>query len=540
MTLEWIYSNIIRPVVRLLPVGFKRRLKSSLKSRHSDTPLLKKANEDIIPNKTLYPGMGEYVLPYTYKYFESYYSRCELNSKRWVFDNLQDSGIVLDVGANIGVYSVLFGAIAKKGQVYSIEATDTINLLQQNLKHYGLDNVKTYKLGLFDKTGLFPESIYKMWGKPPITSTYSFSTLDDFVATLELNRLDLIKIDTDGFEIEILKGAAKTLEHFNPWLMIEFSYALNTRGHEVGHLIEKLIELGYKRALLLDGNNLILKKGSQILEDWSNSLQITPHEYSLSKLFDVSEKPFPDTLNGLIRIFDADKFFKEVFFENCSVNDEIFPCLPNRGPRMEVNDAPVLAKIYQIMNSRNHLEFGTWEGFGTALFCSNSSGYVTTINLPEGELSLFDDQSPSYSSSLYPSRRKQFTSLDDSEQSDSHLSIGWIYREMGFESRVRQILQNSLELSARDFPQKFETILIDGAHDCETVTHDTRLALQTISDDGVIIWHDFLPFQQDREKYPSTFGVYEAINTCIEELQSAKITLYWIENTWLLIGKRSR
>ena len=133
----------------------------------------------------------------------------------------------------------------------------------------------------------------------------------------------------------------------------------------------------------------------------------------------------------------------------------------------------------------------------------------------------------------------QFTGVDVSQQSDSEASIGWIYKQMGYESRVKQIFRNSLDLSAEDFLKKFDSILIDGAHDFETVIHDTKLALELVSDDGVIVWHDFLPFREERERYSSTVGVFDAISTCVDELIASRIDLYWLQDTWLLIGKRN-
>jgi FkbM family methyltransferase len=537
MIFRSIYISIRLKVLKLLPVRFKNWLKSFLVPKQSNVPNIKRVEEKLCASKTHFPGLGEFDLPFAYKYFDWYYPHCELNSKRWVFENVEDSWTVIDVGANVGVYSILFGSIAKNGQVFSLEPTETFDLLQQNLRYHSLTNVKEFKLGLSDATGSFSENIYKMWGKPPVAATYSISTLDDFVEKLNLDELNLIKIDTDGFELEILKGAAMTLERFNPWLMIEFSYALNTRGHEVGHLLEKLIELGYKKALLLDGNNLVLKKSTEIFESWSNTISITPHAYSVSSLMDVSGKTVSQNFGGRLRHIRVDEFFKDLFHEDTQLNDVIFPRLPNRGPRMEVNDAPVLAKIYELMNARNHLEFGTWEGFGAALFCRNSSGNVTTINLPFGESSQSDPQLPIYSSSLYPARRMQFTGVNVSEQSDADVSIGWIYKQMGYESRVKQIFSNSLDLSKSNFLEKFESILIDGAHDFETVIHDTRLALEILTDDGIIIWHDFLPFQEERENYTSTLGVFDTIRACIDDLIEAKIDLYWLQGTWLLIGK---
>ena len=539
MTLKAIYLLIRSRILRLLPVRFKEYLKSSLLRRYRNTSNTKKVQEKLSSSKTHFPGLGEFELPFSYKYFDWYYPQCELNSKRWVFEHVQDSWKIIDVGANVGVYSILFGTIAKNGQVFSLEPTETFELLQQNVKFHSLSNVKEFQMGLSDTTGSIAESIFKMRGKPPVAATFSLSTLDDFVETLDLDELNLIKIDTDGFELEILKGATITLERFNPWLMIEFSYALNTRGHEVGHLLERLVELGYSNALLLDGNNLVLKKSDKVLENWSNSLNIIPHAYSPSKLNETSDKTSPELLDGRINQVTVDQFFSDLFREESNLGDVVFPLLPGRGPKMEVNDAPVLAKIYGVMNARNHLEFGTWEGFGAALFCSNSSGNATTINLPFGESSQSETLSPVYSSSLYPARRMQFTGVDIGQQSDSEASIGWIYKQMGYESRVKQIFNNSLDLSASDFLEKFDSILIDGAHDFDTVIHDTKLALELISDDGIIVWHDFLPFREDRERYSPTVGVFDAVSACVDDVIASRIDLYWLQDTWLLIGKRN-
>lgn len=201
---------------------------------------------------------------------------------------------------------------------FCLEPTETFKLLQGNIRYHSLSNVKEFQLGLSDATGSILENIYKMWGKPPVTATYAISTLDDFVETLDLDELNLIKIDTDGFELEILKGATMTLERFNPWLMIEFSYALNTRGHEVGHLVERLVELGYTNALLLDGNNLVLRKSDTVYESWSSSLKITPHAYPPSRLNEISDKTSPDLLDGRINQVTVDHF-SEIYFKKKAI-----------------------------------------------------------------------------------------------------------------------------------------------------------------------------------------------------------------------------
>jgi predicted O-methyltransferase YrrM len=122
--------------------------------------------------------------------------------------------------------------------------------------------------------------------------------------------------------------------------------------------------------------------------------------------------------------------------------------------------------------------------------------------------------------------------------SDGGLSIGWIYKYYGYESRVKQILADSTDLTAPDFDTKFESIFIDGAHDSESVVADTKLALELLSEGGVLIWHDFTLLAGELENYSSTKGVFRAISECLKLLEQNEIKLYWIKESWLLVGKK--
>ena len=52
-----------------------------------------------------------------------------------------------------------------------------------------------------------------------------------------LTRLDCVKIDVDGFDLEVLKGARETLLRFDPWLVVELNHALATRGQSVSEAL---------------------------------------------------------------------------------------------------------------------------------------------------------------------------------------------------------------------------------------------------------------------------------------------------------------
>ena len=56
------------------------------------------------------------------------------------------------------------------------------------------------------------------------TVNVEMTTLDILVKQLGLKRLDLVKIDVEGFELDILKGAIETIKTFNPrFVVVEFN-----------------------------------------------------------------------------------------------------------------------------------------------------------------------------------------------------------------------------------------------------------------------------------------------------------------------------
>lgn len=494
---------------------------------------------------TRIPGMKDIDLPYAYEYFAWYYPNAEMQSKKWVVDNVKDNWGIIDVGANIGYYSILFSKLAASGLVYAIEPTDTFDLLTKNLDFNSCNNVKTFNVGIASTTEVDTKQIYKLWGEPSELVETTYYTLDDFVEAFSVKKVDLLKIDTDGYDLEILLGAKRTIEKFNPYIMIEFSYALNTRGFEVAQLVEELIKIGYSEGLLLDHNNLVVKLSDNLMNRWSGKFTILPNEYSLientrSGKMDNQTK----TLNRLTKKIQKITIsqYEETFLPN-QINKSRFtdlnPRLPGLGPKMEINDAPILKKIYRKFNPLEHLEFGTWEGFGTALVCENSDANVTTINLLEGESASDQKSKKIYTSSNYPFLREKILGVEQTKISDAWESVGWIYKYLGYEKRVTQILDSSSNLRVSDFKKKFDTIFIDGGHSKLDVINDTKLSIKLLNDNGIIIWHDFTLNEEELFNYNSPQGVLEGIDECLDQIIDSGIELYWIENTWLLVGHKT-
>jgi uncharacterized protein YecE (DUF72 family) len=69
-----------------------------------------------------------------------------------------------------------------------------------------------------------------------------------------------LKIDCDSFDFEVLRGASKTLERFNPWIVVELNHALAIRNQSVPEALEWLLERGYDHAHVLDHENYVLRR----------------------------------------------------------------------------------------------------------------------------------------------------------------------------------------------------------------------------------------------------------------------------------------
>ena len=133
-----------------------------------------------------------------------------------VLQHLQPGSVFLDVGANIGYYTVLAGAaVGERGLVIAYEPDgENFRLLESNIALNELTNVQPFKAALGDHPGR--SSIYLSQdnkgnhrlfddGDGRRTTAVEIVHGDEHVARIT-ERLDFIKIDTEGYEAHILKG----------------------------------------------------------------------------------------------------------------------------------------------------------------------------------------------------------------------------------------------------------------------------------------------------------------------------------------------
>ena len=188
----------------------------------------------------------------------------------------QSDEILIDVGANVGMYTV-WAAATRKIKVFAFEPeAQNYALLNRNILINGLqDRVRAFCMGLSDQPGL--SSLYmtdmRVGGSNhtvgaaldfqlrPVAAAFQqgcvVSKLDELVATQAVPLPTHIKIDVDGIEAKVVAGAAETLKKPGVRsLLIE----TNTNLQEHRSMIHALTDRGFKydpeqvhRAMRKDG-----------------------------------------------------------------------------------------------------------------------------------------------------------------------------------------------------------------------------------------------------------------------------------------------
>lgn len=179
---------------------------------------------------------------------------------------LKPGNVVLDIGANIGAHTFLMArAVGPTGSVYAFEPTDyAFGKLMRNrslnpdladrvhcMQYMLVDSnmTKNPAPGLYSSWPLKPEEglheLHK--GRLMTTSGSQAKTLDSVVEALGLDRVDSIKLDIDGAECGMIRGATETLKRWRPTIVMELApYALEEQGASLAELIGLLKECGYQ------------------------------------------------------------------------------------------------------------------------------------------------------------------------------------------------------------------------------------------------------------------------------------------------------
>jgi len=165
----------------------------------------------------------------------------ELRTLRLYKQLVSPRAIVLDVGANIGAHTLpLAKLVGPNGRVIAFEPTKfAFDKLGRNLALNPslAARVTPFQMALLaSENAEIPASIYSSWPLGGVTGLHEVhggrlcstegahaATLDQVVDSLGLTRLDFIKLDVDGHEPAVIRGAARSLTRFHPTILMEWA-----------------------------------------------------------------------------------------------------------------------------------------------------------------------------------------------------------------------------------------------------------------------------------------------------------------------------
>lgn len=179
--------------------------------------------------------------------------------------------VFVDVGANHGEFTAFAAKRLKEGQVIAFEPVSSLfQKLKQNVDVNAFSNVKLIPKGLSDKNSIVNiytteacfedgtkheglHTIYSTLKRSKILETIETISLDFFLETQNITRIDVIKLDVEGAELAVLRGATKTIRRFKPVILMEVNEETSqAAGYPARALLDYLSEMDYRCELILE------------------------------------------------------------------------------------------------------------------------------------------------------------------------------------------------------------------------------------------------------------------------------------------------
>jgi FkbM family methyltransferase len=196
--------------------------------------------------------------------------------KRIIFNKEQIN--FLDIGSNTGGF-IFLPLVNRTIKCYAFEPNPiAFSALVENVELNNLkDNVECFNMGMWNESSELElkvpsdttDSGLATMGNDPSrfiydnktgdfsTHTVYCTTIDEFFEQHKLESIDAIKIDTEGAELNILKGGEKTLKEFKPLLVLEFHTPTTLQfGYKREAILELLQSYGYTNFQLAGQSDL--------------------------------------------------------------------------------------------------------------------------------------------------------------------------------------------------------------------------------------------------------------------------------------------
>lgn len=178
----------------------------------------------------------------------------EIEAERTITAALKPGMTAIDIGANIGYHTFRMArAVGKSGRVVAIEPTGwAFSKLQRNIALNTIPNIYPLKIALGDRdqgpVELRVRSSFRLDASDLRTDeVVPMYTLDAALRENGVDRVDFLKMDVDGFEAKVIRGAQETLARDRPIMFFEVTpSAMRANGDDVSDLVGTLTGLGYR------------------------------------------------------------------------------------------------------------------------------------------------------------------------------------------------------------------------------------------------------------------------------------------------------
>jgi FkbM family methyltransferase len=199
-------------------------------------------------------------------YWFGYHSRDEIHL---LDELLQPEMVFADVGANQGEFTLHAARRLSSGKVLAFEPVEALfNHLEENVRLNQLTNVYTYPYALSDTPGTLKmytsddeeihhslneglASVFQSDERSVALGEVRVEVFDRIFEMLSLGRLDVMKIDVEGAELHVLRGAKESLREYHPTLLLEMNEAaIHAAGYTKQEVFEFLQAFNYQCFLI--------------------------------------------------------------------------------------------------------------------------------------------------------------------------------------------------------------------------------------------------------------------------------------------------
>ena len=182
---------------------------------------------------------------------------------------LKQNMVCVDLGSNIGYYAVIeSNIIGESGKIFAIEPSPVnFPILKLNLENQKKNNFLAYNIAIGDKNEdmEFIISAKSNWSKIRMNNEkinpedkiikIPVKTLDSFVQENDIEKIDILRMDVEGFEYNIIVGANNVLEKYKPKIFVEIHKMylgkektckifndLKNKGYEIKYYIPRIYD----------------------------------------------------------------------------------------------------------------------------------------------------------------------------------------------------------------------------------------------------------------------------------------------------------